>query len=130
MSTINTVTAKIVGYDPNTQHIMVVVKSDLCQKGISEYPPINIDLANTTIPYDIDSALKDAVAASYTMLLTRHRKESNTPEFFEQLANSVNARMQEDRTFVVGVDIPADPRKDLQDETSVPTTLESSVRVV
>jgi hypothetical protein len=127
---IKTVTTKITGYDPATQHITVVVKTNLCQRHIMDYQPVNIDLANASVPYDIDAAIKDAIASSYYTILSRHIKESKTPEFFQDLAQTVNARMEQEDNFVVGVDVPAPPTTDLADESSVPTTLNTGIQVV
>jgi hypothetical protein len=127
---ITTITTKIMGYDPTTQHITIAVKTNLCQRNIVDYSPVNIDLANASVPYSIDAAIKDAIATSYYTILIRHVKESKTPEFFQELAQEVNNRMQEDETFIVGVDIPAPPDTDLANETSIPTTLNTDVQVV
>lgn len=128
--TIKTVTTKIMGYDPATQHVTIAVKTNLCQRHITDYPTVNIDLANASVPYSIDAAIKDAIATSYYTILARHLKESKTPEFFQDLEQEVNSRMQEDDTFVVGVDIAAPPTTDLADESSVPTALTTGVQVL
>lgn len=127
---ITTVTAKITGYDPATQHVTVAVKTNLCQRNIIDYPPVNIDLANASVPYSIDAAIKDAIASSYYTILTRHIKESKTPEFFQELAQTVNARMEQEDNFVVGVDIPALPTTNLADDSSEPAALNTDVQVV
>ena len=104
---IKSLTTKIVGYDPATQHMQVVVKSDLCQRHILDYDPINVDLAQASVPYDIEAALKGVATSAYYMIKSRLLKESKTPEFFEQLAQQVDTAMQHDQTFTLGVDIPA-----------------------
>jgi hypothetical protein len=127
---IKTVTTKIVGYDAAQKVIFITVKTDLCQKPISEYLPVAIPLATVKPAYSIEAAVKEAIRASYMNLIARHQEESKETEFFNQLASDVQSLIEVEQTFVVGVDIAADVRRDLQDESSVPTTLESSVRVV
>lgn len=126
---IKSLTTKIVGYDPATRHMQVIVKSDLCQRGILEYDPINIDLANASIPFDVESALKDAAASAYYSIKARLATESKTPEFFEQLAQQVDTAMQQDQTFALGVDIPA-PATGLVDESSQQGTDDTPAQVL
>lgn len=127
-----TVTTKIVGYNSDTRSVAVAVKTNLCQRSIEDYDPVSIDLAQASVPYDIDAALKDAIAGSYHAILLRHLKESKTPEFFQELEQTVQSRINQDpiKTFVVGKDIPAPTETTLSDESSIQTTLDTSVRVI
>jgi hypothetical protein len=128
---ITKVTTRILGYNKTNQQLLVAIKTNLCQKNIEEYPPVTVDLINASIPYDVDAAVKDAINASYYAILARHRYESKTLEFFQQLEQQVADKIAEgDKEFTVGVDIPAPPETDLADENSVPTTLESEVKVI
>jgi hypothetical protein len=127
-----TVTTKIVGYNPETRSVSIAVKTNLCQRAIEDYDPVNIDLAQASIPYDINAAVKDAIAGSYHAILLRHLKESKSPEFFQELEQTVQAVMDTDpvRTFVVGKDIPAPAETELADESSIQTTLDTTLRVI
>ena len=127
--TIKSLTTKIVGYDPATRHLQVVVKSDLCQRGITEYSPINIDLANASTPFDIQSALKDAAASAYYAIKARLETEKKTPEFFAELAQQVDTAMQQEHTFTLGVDLPS-PEGTLVDESSTEGNSETPVQVL
>ncbi len=128
---ITTVTTRILSYDKNSQQILIGIKTNLCKQNIEHYPPVAIDLVNASVPYSVDAAIKDVIASSYHTILARHRQESKTAEFFQQLEQQVAEKMSAgDQEFVVGVDIPAPPETDLADENSVPSTLESEVKVI
>lgn len=128
--TITTVHTKIIDYIAETQTLMVAVKTNVCKKSIDEYPPVAVSLARAPVPYDVDSAVKQVIASSYMMLVERHLIESKTNEMLEEINANVQAIIQQEQSWIVGVDIPSPIEYTLEGENSIPSTVDTDVRVI
>ena len=126
---ITSLTTRVIAYDAQSKQLAISVKSNLCQRQITDYRPILVDMAQTDPPYDIAAACKQAASSAYHMIKARLVTESKTPEFFQDLAEQMQGMIDSEQNFVLGVDIPS-PDTALVNESSSEDDSDAPVQTV